>query len=554
MRNRANLLPIVLLIIAVALIAYSAWTAELNIGFWGLIHSYSVSYFVGLGILSLSFITTLRLSSLKRMLLICQTSVFVIALWLLPVMVGSHPGNEMAYRNLVLVNGITEQGLSLLKTHYYLSCPAFHIFFSTLGGWFNINYESLIPIFPFIMQFLYLVPLFIFLRNILGADKEKHCWIGLWIFSLGNWIGQDYFSPQAVGVLLLLAILALITHRSLVEGNKRKKTMMYLSLLLLFGLLAATHLLTSLTVLCMVGAYTLVKRNWKLLRAIGLCVVIVIIWDFTLGFGYIARSFGEEAGILEQYYTETMRQRGLTGHTGALTFDPEYLLRTNITASVSGSESHSAVVKVRIAYVTVFAMVMGLGVLYMLRHRRNRTNIAILAMALSVLVLVPLRYAGWELAQRLYMFELPFVAYFGVMLLETKKKWIPPCLCILFMLLSVPFFISHYGNQASDYWSDNHKDGQRLITELQKSSGRYVGELRYITIEDGEMYYDLQLLRNVPYYMPISTHNDAVWSFIYNKPDYVDGIWEWFKNSSRYESYYRNPEFEIFRNIMLDEK
>ena len=39
-------------------------------------------------------------------------------------------------------------------------------------------------------------------------DKDA-IFIPLWLFLIGNWIDQDYLSPQALGFLLLLVILAL---------------------------------------------------------------------------------------------------------------------------------------------------------------------------------------------------------------------------------------------------------------------------------------------------------------------------------------------------------
>jgi len=545
------------LVVAIGLIAHGAVTAELNIGFWGLLHSYPATYFVGIAMLVLSFCFTLAVDRNRytRWLLAIQTITLLSALWLLPTLVGAHPGNEMAYRNLALVGDVAEKGFGVARNaDYYLSCPMFHTAFGLVARWSGFNTENLIPTFPFVMQSLYLFPLFVFLQNVLGLGKEKHYWIGLWVFTLGNWIGQDYFSPQAAGMLLFLLILAVATHPSLVDGSKRVRLLMGATVIALFGLLVTTHLLSSIAILCVLGAYVLAKRYWKLLATVCVGVLMIVVWDCTFGFGYIDRSMDKDAVILEQYYTETMRLRGLTGYAGALTFDPEFLLRTNVTASISGSESHASVVKVRIAYSAMFVVVAGLGTLYTLRKKRDCATLAVFVMALSLLVLVPLRSAGWELAQRLFMLEMPFIAYFCVRLLDTGSKRLIVLLGILLALLCVPFFISHYGNQAVDYWSENHREGLRQVTELQKTSGRWVGELRYIALDGDEVLYDTQSPKTTPYYMPLSKHDDTVYSFIYGKPDFVDTIWEWFRVSPHYESYYRNPEFEIFRTVLLDEK
>src|SRR4029453_5030138 len=40
------------------------------------------------------------------------------------------------------------------------------------------------------------------------ADTDVR-WIGLWLFLLGNWVGQDYLAPQAFAFLLTMAVLAI---------------------------------------------------------------------------------------------------------------------------------------------------------------------------------------------------------------------------------------------------------------------------------------------------------------------------------------------------------
>ena len=38
-------------------------------------------------------------------------------------------------------------------------------------------------------------------------------WLGLWIFFIINWVGQDYFSPQAMAYVLYLACIGLLIRR-----------------------------------------------------------------------------------------------------------------------------------------------------------------------------------------------------------------------------------------------------------------------------------------------------------------------------------------------------
>lgn len=59
---------------------------------------------------------------------------------------------------------------------------------------------------PFIFELLFAGAVLLLLR-IASADLRL-IWLGVWFFSLTNWVGQDYFAPQATGYLMYLAIMA----------------------------------------------------------------------------------------------------------------------------------------------------------------------------------------------------------------------------------------------------------------------------------------------------------------------------------------------------------
>jgi GT2 family glycosyltransferase len=61
---------------------------------------------------------------------------------------------------------------------------------------------------PFVFELLYALPLMLILRR-LSSDQRVR-WTALIVFYLGNWIGQDYFSPQAFSFFLYLVVLAVV--------------------------------------------------------------------------------------------------------------------------------------------------------------------------------------------------------------------------------------------------------------------------------------------------------------------------------------------------------
>lgn len=63
---------------------------------------------------------------------------------------------------------------------------------------------------PLAFALLYLAPVWSIAAG-LTADVRSR-WLTLWIFTIANWVGQEYLSPQALGFLLYLVIVAVLVR------------------------------------------------------------------------------------------------------------------------------------------------------------------------------------------------------------------------------------------------------------------------------------------------------------------------------------------------------
>src|SRR5205085_7371954 len=66
-----------------------------------------------------------------------------------------------------------------------------------LAGWASVYFNL-----------LYALPLAVIFRSL--VRDERLVWAGLWLFYLSDWIGQDYWAPQALGYFFFLTILATV--------------------------------------------------------------------------------------------------------------------------------------------------------------------------------------------------------------------------------------------------------------------------------------------------------------------------------------------------------
>jgi hypothetical protein len=61
---------------------------------------------------------------------------------------------------------------------------------------------------PALSNLIYLVPLWLIFRAL--TTDRRLVWLGLFVFVFGNWVGQDYMSPQGFNILLYLTVLAIL--------------------------------------------------------------------------------------------------------------------------------------------------------------------------------------------------------------------------------------------------------------------------------------------------------------------------------------------------------
>lgn len=103
-------------------------------------------------------------------------------------------------------------------------------------------------------------------------------WLGLFFFLLINWVGQDYFSPQAVGFVLYLGLVGLLLR-------KMPRSLMLVPFVLIVSTVAVSHQITPLMmVLALVVLVALRKTDAWYLPLLALAIIVG--WAFTGAFDY----------------------------------------------------------------------------------------------------------------------------------------------------------------------------------------------------------------------------------------------------------------------------
>jgi len=537
-----------LTIIALVPWCYSITQAKLDIGFYGLIHSFPITFFIALGILTIASATLWLSKESHQRLLLLQLLILIASLWLVPLLIGSRPFPGDAHRNLELIDAVVQQ--SHIFHDWYLFWPGAFILFPIVVKLGAVNLQPIMNMSSFFMQLLYLLPLYVFLRNLLGEARINYCWAGLWIFSLVNWIGEGYFSPQGTAYFLLLVLLALITTPSFWE--RKSKSFVLLSLTVItFATLSITHLLTSLTGLSILAAICVIKRSKRLAPVVAVCFLLIISWDVIGAGGYMTKQIISEPLVTTAGAPTPSKTVPTPSETvpGILTFDPGFLVEQQVAGHLTGNESHIAVVKLRILFSAVLVVLALAGAIFLLVRRKFHIAIPAVVIALAPVVLFPISGYCYQphFTLRLYFFLLPPMAYFATNLLDIRRKAAISILCLI-LIVAVPLHVvSHYGNQAIDYESPSNVAGLNYINEVNKGSNYPLAKLNQLSWEDGELLFD-DTFPKAEQYFAISQHDDATYDFLYNKPEFVDSVWSWLESSKNYNFIYANPEFHLYVN------
>ncbi|MDQ0405658.1 glycosyltransferase [Streptomyces sp. NPDC000349] len=165
---------------------------------------------------------------------------------------------------------------------------------------------------PLVSSVLLLLPLLLIYRTF--TEDRRLIWTAVWLFCVGNWVGQDYFSPQSVAFALHLGVLAVVLRRYGRPGGRSDRQRQAVWTVLLSVLVIAivvSHQLTPgmLVVTLLALAFTRRHRDWVPLVT---TVVIFLAWCLTAALPFLSaampdliRSVGDIGANVETGYGST---------------------------------------------------------------------------------------------------------------------------------------------------------------------------------------------------------------------------------------------------------
>lgn len=586
-------ISILLTITALLLWAHSILYARFEIGYFGLINGLPVTFFIALGFLTIASVILWVSDENGGKLPFLQLLILVSALWLVPVVIdGSPPFLDHAYRNLGMTDYIVRQGYFNPSILWYQLWPGAFILSAMMSEIGSINFQPVMIFFPFLMQLLYLLPLYVFLKNTLGEARSGYRWAGCWLFYLAEWVGQDYLGPQGIALFLFLTILALITSPSLQQRNAKSFALLSLAVIV-FAVLVVTHPLTALVALCILAAFWLIRRSKAMAVAIIISVALLALWTMVETPGFIETRL--ERGI-EEAATQTTTEEFSPTTTEELppttteelppttteepstaaveeptkivqVFAPNlsYLVERSVSERMVGTEAHMAVNIARIVFSATFVAIGLIGaILFFITRKRLDVGIRVLAIAVVPSILLTafgIYYFayGREFLMRLYLFALTPMAFFATEFL--KRRGTTLVLCALLLVLPVVHIVTHYGNQTIDYISP-HEMAAASFFDDTTTHGYAVGRapigvltnieqyrhanMRQLDVEGDVLVWGRNMQSDWPQYISIGRAEREFYSFYLGRPEFIEEAEEMVSSSPKYRLIYNNSDMKLY--------
>jgi hypothetical protein len=430
-----------------------------DIGAWGIVEVLPWVYWLCLATPALVFFRELSRQANKLLLalaLVSQTALIYGAV----VFAESEPRFATAWLHAGFTNQILTTGQTAAGVDARFSWPGFFSGAAVFADALGVAPVQLLRWAPLCFGLAYLPPLALLFRALHGSARVR--WAGLWIFTVGNWVGQDYFAPQSFGFLLNLIVLSIVCsvflggnrvrftrarilgrlralaaapgdgeHQLLKRANKKtQRGFLIGSLLVIFCAMAMSHQLTPFMVSATLVMFVVTGSMRLKLLPIALLVIT---------FGWLC--YGAE-----DYWT---------GHLSTIFGDAgrvSSVVNSGVGSRIVGSDVHQLIVNLRIGSAGFIWCVAGIGGLIMLR-RRGYGLVAGVITASPFLMLLVQAYGG-EGILRIYLFSLPGAALLAaevVVAAVSARRSLRPVVTVLALCLLPICLVTRYGNESYEH-------------------------------------------------------------------------------------------------------
>jgi hypothetical protein len=291
------------------------------------------------------------------------------------------------------------------------------------------------------------------LRFVFRALITDHrtIWLAIWLFTLLNWIGQDYFAPQALALFLYLLLVGVVLRwyrPGYIPEPSSRASRLTVVVLLMIGI-GWNHQITPLMtiLLLVVLVFTRRLRGWHLPL---MMILITAAWALTAAREFTLASLNDLLVFPSETLSENLEKS-------------EYLRGDALLVSASGRA------------LTVVALVLAVAGAWRLLQRRSEVTTVALLAASPVLLLATTSFGG-ETLFRIVLFSLPFLSLLAAAAFypwpgrattpfTAPTRRTATAVAALSALLLPVLFVAYYGNDRQNTFTTDEIAVVRALYE-----------------------------------------------------------------------------------------
>lgn len=425
-------------------------------------------------------------------------------IWATPAVVYGTVRYSWAWKHLGIVDfidrtGGVDPGIDVLPVYH--NWPGFFSGVHVLQRWVGADSAVTIALwFPLVVGLVTLAAVALVARTFTKDDRVVL--LTCWLFLLGNWVGQEYFSPQAYAYVLYLVAVALVLRGS---RSSRPGAAVVLSVVLLAAAIATSHQLTPamLTIAFVALALTRQAKVGAIAAIAAVCTLTWALWGATAFVGQnlvdLVEGLGAPVGNAED----------------------------NLVDAGGLSAGQQLVVLAGRLLVLALAALALVGLVR--RWRAGLPVLAPLVLLVSPLVLLAANDFDGEILFRVLLFGLPFAAFFAAhALLAERHRWLATAATLVVSVAMLGgFLLAHFG-----------KDGTYVFTPEEVAAVRWLHEQAPAgsLLVEGSRNYPTQFVDYEKFrYVPIDRESESAQRELARQP--VRTLVRWMSNSDDAAAY-----------------
>ncbi|HEX2979722.1 MAG TPA: hypothetical protein VHO48_05630 [Anaerolineaceae bacterium] len=467
----------------------------------GLLAVLPATYYLGLLVLLISYCLLVFQQPQRTWLLFLHLVILIVMIHATPAIRYGTLRYAWAWKHVGIVDYIQRHGsvnpdISFLNAYH--NWPGFFALNAMLteaaGLESPLAYASWAPLF---FNLVFLGSLWLVFRS-LSTDRRL-VWLAVWFFFLTDWVGQDYFAPQAFAYFFYLIIIGILLNwfrsssapeerqirrwvraprlsrllrdlfqrsasRAIAPGSTPGQRVGLVSIaILLMAVISFSHQLTPVMVIVALALLALFQLVY-LRNVPGLMAVLTTAWVWWMATSFVSdnvQSMLASFGMVEENVSENL-------------------------IDLARASPGQVIVSLMGRGLTLGMMALG-GLGFIRRLRNGYLDLAAILLVIAPYVMLLANSYGGEILFRVYFFALPFLAFYAAGLVYptiTRRTWAAPLLAAaLSLMMLVGFLFGYYGKEQQYYFSpDEATAAEYLFENAEPGSLIIEGSRNYPTL------------------------------------------------------------------------